>query len=169
MATYTIIASNTLGSDTATVTFSAIPQTFTDLIIMASTRVTDTNYSFCQIRLNGDTGTSYNSLALLSDGSSPTVQHSTTTSISLPYTNTASNTANTFGSLEAFIANYTSGSQFKSVGVNAHQESLSSATNVRKNTVAANYTSNTAITSITFIAGSGTNFLTGSTFYLYGV
>jgi hypothetical protein len=59
--TLNLIATKTVGSGgAATIIFSAIPQTFTDLILFASTRTTDTNPTQ-SLYFNGDlTATNYN-------------------------------------------------------------------------------------------------------------
>ena len=58
--TYTPIASTTLGSAAASYTFSSIPNTYTDLVLIAS--MADSNSGADQrmlVQVNGDTGTKY--------------------------------------------------------------------------------------------------------------
>lgn len=65
-ATYESIATTTLGSATNSITFSSIPQTYTDLILVVNGTLNSTgNYS---LRFNGDTGTNYSDTALFGDG-----------------------------------------------------------------------------------------------------
>ena len=69
MSTYTPIASQTLGSAAASVTFSSIPQGYTDLVIVNNVTCTiDTQVIGCQY--NGDTGANYSKTYLLGNGSS---------------------------------------------------------------------------------------------------
>ena len=68
-ATYTPIATTTLGSAAASYTFSSIPSTYTDLILIASGLVSTNGYDF-DIRVNGDTATNYSYTALGGNGSS---------------------------------------------------------------------------------------------------
>jgi hypothetical protein len=65
---YIPIASQTLTSAASSVTFSAIPQTFRDLIIVVSaTGTVDVNIF---MTLNGDTGSNYTSVRMFGTGSS---------------------------------------------------------------------------------------------------
>jgi len=60
--TYELIGSNTVsGSSTTSVTFSSIPQIYTDLQIILTSKINDTNpyYVGNLIRLNGDNGNNY--------------------------------------------------------------------------------------------------------------
>jgi hypothetical protein len=69
-ATYAKIATHTLPSATSSYTFSSIPSTYTDLIIIAQTRMT-TAADAITYTLNGDTtGTNYSQTGLGGDGSS---------------------------------------------------------------------------------------------------
>lgn len=63
--TYTPIQTYTLGSNT-TVTFSSIPQTYTDLILVTS--VTGTTNGAMDVRFNGDTATNYRRNGMYGDG-----------------------------------------------------------------------------------------------------
>lgn len=63
--TYEKIATTTLGSSAATITFSSIAATYTDLRLVI---VQVGNYQDLQIRLNGDTGTNYSMTQLSGNG-----------------------------------------------------------------------------------------------------
>jgi hypothetical protein len=72
-STYTPIAAQTLASAAGSVTFSSIPSTYTDLILIVNGRkdtAVNTDAFFC--RLNGDGGSNYSSTELNGDGSSAT-------------------------------------------------------------------------------------------------
>ena len=65
--TYTPIATNTLGSATASVTFSSIPGTYKDLVLVINGgNSVGTNLS---LQFNSDTGSNYSSTRLQGDGS----------------------------------------------------------------------------------------------------
>lgn len=70
MATNTYVALDkiTLGSNAASATFSSIPSTYTDLIVVISGKVSSNVTLACQI--NGDTGTNYSVTELYGDASS---------------------------------------------------------------------------------------------------
>lgn len=59
---YTQISSQTLSSNSATVTFSSIPSTYRDIFLVMNARGTSNTNVW--IRLNGDTGTNYPNLFL---------------------------------------------------------------------------------------------------------
>jgi hypothetical protein len=65
-ATYEPIATTTLGSAAANITFSTIPATYTDLriVLVGTTTVADAIF----LRYNGDTGTNYSRTVLQGDG-----------------------------------------------------------------------------------------------------
>jgi hypothetical protein len=69
--TYEPIATNTLGSAAASVTFSSIPATYTDLVLVINASSTTTNNHYVRVG-NGsiDTGSNYSSTILYGDGSS---------------------------------------------------------------------------------------------------
>lgn len=66
-ATYEPIATTTLGSAAANITFSSIPATYTDLrvVLVATTTVADAIH----LRYNADTGANYSRTVLQGDGS----------------------------------------------------------------------------------------------------
>ena len=69
--TYEPIASTTLGSSSASVTFGSggtLPQGYTDLVLVTDLRHAS-NLSTTSIRFNGDTGTNYSSTFLAGSGS----------------------------------------------------------------------------------------------------
>jgi hypothetical protein len=68
-ATYTPIASITLGANTSSVTFSSIPQTYTDLVLVIQPVAGASNYN-SQFRFNGDSGSNYGATILAGNGSS---------------------------------------------------------------------------------------------------
>jgi hypothetical protein len=71
--TYEPIATNTLGSATATVTFSTISGSYTDLILVISAFTGDDLAAYT-IRLNGDTGSNYSVTSLEGQGTSAVSQ-----------------------------------------------------------------------------------------------
>jgi len=66
--THIKIASQTLSSNTASVTFSNLPKNYTDLILQVNYSLTVSNSSLF-IRLNGDTGSNYSHVRVSSTGS----------------------------------------------------------------------------------------------------
>ena len=68
-ATYTPIATQTTSGSTGAVTFSSIPQTYTDLVVVINTSLSGLCNSLLQF--NGDTGSNYSGTVIGGSGSAP--------------------------------------------------------------------------------------------------
>lgn len=75
-STMTPIATNTLSSAASTVTFSNIPQNYTDLVLVASMGSTSNN-NYPSVRLNGDTASNYSRTYINGNGSSASSSRNT--------------------------------------------------------------------------------------------
>jgi hypothetical protein len=163
---YKLIEAKTLGTTTASVTFSSIPATYTDLLLKISSRNNDI-YNEIHFRFNGDTGSNYSGRNLYGNGS--IAQSSSSSSISslqnLTVQSVSTQTASTFGNVELYIPNYTS-SNHKSVSADGVQEN--NATSAQAMLGAGLWANTAAITSIQAFPSIG-SFVTNSTFYLYGI
>ena len=160
--TFIKIASVTVGAGGASsMTFSSIPQTYTDLKLLVSGRSSDGNFGY-QIRLNNTT-TSYSGRWI--EGVGTSVSSYTNSDALGGYLTYSTQTANTFCNSEAYIPNYT-GSTNKSYSIDTVQES-NSATGVYL-AMGAMLRSNTdAITSI--VLTINTLFVQHTTATLYGI
>ena len=67
-ATYTPIATTTLGSATGAVTFSSIPSIYTDIVLVCND--IRNGAAVTAIQLNGDTGTNYSQTLVAGNGTS---------------------------------------------------------------------------------------------------
>jgi hypothetical protein len=170
MSTYTLIQSQTLASSAASVTFSSIPATYTDLVIRASVRGdVSALLGAMKINFNGDTATNYSYTNLLGNSSAASSSYaSAQTTDSIINIDDATATASTFGSFEVYIPNYTSTSSkpFSGFDVTENNAATAGAADIQVN--AHLYRGASAISSIVFAPSSG-NFVTGSSFYLYGI
>ncbi len=165
-STYTLISSNVLTSSAASVTFSAIPATYTDLVLRISGRKDDSSVtSGVFFTVNGSSAANYSLRRLGSNGS--TASSSGTTNNTEWYTSTSGNgaTSNTYNNAEYYFANYASNanktaSAFEAMENNATTASIQTRAMLRSVT--------DAITSIT-LSDATSNWLSGSSFYLYGI
>jgi len=168
-STYVLISSTQLTSTTSSVTFSSIPSTYTDLVIKVSGR-SDQTASAHSVRffINGNTGSSYSFTRLLGTGSG-TSTYTSGFNTELYFNNgvsTDSNTINTFGTAEIYIPNYLSTTN-KPMSSQQAQETNSSTAYMGITAGLTNITS--AITSIEVATNPGTSYVSGSSFYLYGI
>ena len=166
--TYTLISSNTLSSSAASVTFSSIPATFTDLVLRVSVR-SDRAAGFdnIQIRINSDAAANYSRTLLSGDGSSASSSRGSSESRwEFAVVNGDTSTSNTFGNGEYYIPNYTSTSNRPASYFGVNEDNNATAY-MRANAYL--YRGTAAISSMDLSPQNGTNWLTGSSFYLYGI
>ena len=167
--TYTLISSNILSSSAASVTFSSIPSTYTDLVVKISAR-TDRATASTGIRLifNGSSAANYSYTYMLGDGSvTASSRSSANTLVSFGTVAAATSLANTFSSHDLYIPSYNASQSKPFSASNAYENNTTAAD---ASAYAALWNNTSAISSITFTqAGTGTNFVAGSSFYLYGV
>lgn len=169
--TYTLIASSTVGAGgTASIDFSSIPQTYTDLCLKVSMRNTiAATYSVPSFRLNGSTSSIYSQRRLLGSGSGSSSNADNNTSYGLlAIGQAATSTSNTFGNYELYLPNYTS-SNNKSWSID--QVSENNGTEAYAVLWAGIWASTNAINQITIqdATGAAGNIVQYSTFYLYGI
>jgi hypothetical protein len=161
------IQTYTLTASALSVTFSNIPQNYTDLKLVLSTR---TDYPAINdgmnIVLNGSTS-NFTFRQLYGNGSTAA---SNSGSINVgPNTAGGSATASTFGNAEIYIPNYTSATA-KTINVYGVGETSATASYVGVNTTLWNPGTNVPITSVGFVSANGSyNIVSGSTLTLYGV
>jgi len=167
--TFTLIESKTLSSTTATISFTSIPSTYTDLKIFVSSRSTlgaDRNY--LSIRFNNDTSNTLTYTSLYAVGSSASSAESggAYNIIEYVWQPAANITANIFSNIEIYIPYYTSGN-YKSISADFTAENNSSS----GNTIGLNSSlwSDTSVISTITLGADGASLLSGSTFYLYGI
>lgn len=172
MPVLNFINSVTVGSGgTSAITFSSIPGTYNDLLIIGSLRSDRNSYDRAPttMRLNGDTGNNYSwrtvsgvngSVSSFSGSSASYVQIGNATSIA--------GTTNTFASFTIYIPNY-AGSNTKCLSVEYAQENSGTLAWIMEG-VAGLWNSTSAITSITINdLINSSNFTQYSTVYLYGI
>jgi hypothetical protein len=165
-STYTLISSNVLGSSAASVTFSAIPSTYTDLVVRFSARGSVAAEQLTlAIRVNSDTGTNYSYTLLYGTGSAAGSLNNPNNDYVAGLGNGNTSTSSTFSNGELYIPSYTA-SQNKPMSVSQVYEN--NATSARIHGEAGLWRSTSAITAISFTATSGT-ISADSSFYLYGI
>jgi len=161
--TYDKLATTTLGSSQASVNFSSISGSYTDLVLVSSILgTTSTSYS-PRIQVNSDTGSNYSSTYLYGTGS--TAGSGGTTGASFIYIGqlTGYFTTGEPGTFITQFQNYSNTTTYKTI--------LSRGNNTATDTsaIVGLWQSTSAINAINIQFQSGTNLQAGSTFTLYGI
>jgi hypothetical protein len=168
--TYTLIKAETLASSAASYTFSAIPSTYTDLVLKWSLRDTQTNTDRrVTVTFNGDTSAIYSYTLIYGTGASAgSANQATASNLAVDGGSTAAGaTANTFSNAELYLPNYTSTTS-KPLSIFTVPETNAATFAVTGMTANAMlYRNTSAISSITLAASL--LFVAGSSFYLYGI
>jgi hypothetical protein len=163
----TLIETKTVGSGgSASISFTSIPATYTDLKLVASIRTTQANiWSTTLVSFNGSSS-NLSWRRLIGDGSAPDSGSGSTGLLDI--SNGASSTSNTFSNFEMYIPNYTSTSNAKSYSVDSVNEN--NGTTAYSSLLAGLWNPGTqaAITSIGLTPGSG-SFVEFTSFSLYGI
>lgn len=167
--TMKLIAKQTLGSATATVTFDSIPGTYTDLILVCSTRSARGTFYADDVRLRfNNNSTGYSDRVLQGNASQATsYANSSAAQITAGYSTTSVSTANTFASTNIYVPNY-AGSTNKSTSSESVVEHNSGTANETYIIASAGLWANTAAVTRIDLFGVA-NFAASSSFFLYGI
>lgn len=160
--TYDNIATTTLGSSAANITFSSIPATYTDLrVVITGTSTTGSQNIFGT--LNSDSGTNYSMTRMNATGTF--AQSDTRPNDVWMLLNSAGTSTTVPFLIELDLLSYTS-SKFKSI-LCVTSENLGATTGAINRSVYS-WRSTSAITAISLFP-SGGNLATGTTATLYGI
>ena len=162
-STMTPIATNTLTAAAASVVFSSIPNTYTDIVAVCQLVATSaTLQNAPQLRINGDTGSNYSATALNGNGiNGASGRWTNQTVIYADYYGILQN--NGIGQATAHFMNYSNTTTYKTVLMRSGKGS-------KETTASAGlWRSTAAINSISFITDSPQTFAAGTIFTLYGI
>ena len=167
-STYTLIKGETIGSSAASYTFTAIPSTFTDLVVKGSVRsdIADTDREL-QLWINGSTALNYSYTRLTGTGAAAASSRASNNDYINGYKGVSgsTSTSNTFADFEIYIPNY-AGSTNKPLSIFGANENNTTTAYIY--TLAGLRSVTDAITSIS-MRPQTSNFVSGSSFYLYGI
>lgn len=156
--TYDKIATNTLGTTANTVTFSSIPATYTDLVLVINAQCQTSSGQGLYLQYNSDTATNYSSTVMYGNGTSA-ISSRTSSQAKAGIGNI--DTSN-YGTTIVNIQNYSNATTYK--------------TGISRSNAPANYVlsyvslwrSTAAINALTILLDTAP-FNSGSTFTLYGI
>jgi len=158
-STYTPIATTTLGSAQATVTFSSISGSYTDLVLIVQNS-NSAGINSISLNFNSDTSSNYSMTFISGDGSTASSGRETSqTKLNVGGTSTDMGNVTICN-----IMNYSNATTYKST---VSRSGWTGYALIRA--FAGLWRSTSAITQIDIKVISGANFNTGSTFTLYGI
>lgn len=161
--TYEPIATQTISGSSATnITFSSIPATYTDLVVVANLKIESTT-SATVFQCNGDTASNYSYTTLYGNGTTAASSRATSASYGIvDFTGVPPTAANTFSVVILHFQNYANTSVNKTV--------LSRANNAASgvDALVSLWRNTAAINSIKFY-NTGANLSIGSNITLYGI
>ena len=156
-STYTPIATTTASGSASTITFSSIPSTYTDLVIVLNGNATTGSTGSIALQFNSDTGSNYSYTRLLGDGSAASSARGSST--------TATYIGDTGTDRAVFIVslnNYANTTTYKtSISRSNSQNYVSSYVGLWRST--------SAISTVTLTAPVGANWSSTTTATLYGI
>lgn len=163
-STYSLISATTLGSNASTVALNSIPQTYTDLVLRFSLRISSGNpLNGYNLRFNSDSSAIYSSRFYAYDGGLYFNYDTGSNAFASVVANGGTSTAGAYTSAELYIPNYTNSSSKPFIYSEAAENNSTSAVSKISGGL---YRNTSGITSVNF---SNATFAAGSTFYLYGV
>ena len=165
--TYEAIATQTLGSAAASVTFSSIPSTYTDLVIVTSALSPGggNNSRGYRFELNSDTGSNYSQTWL--SNSTTTATSTRESSQTRGRIGGISETASDVTTVLTNFLNYSNTTTYKTVLSRSSNLNSNGDTNVFAGVSL--WRSTSAITAIKLTMSDNSSFITGSSFSLYGI
>ena len=164
--TYEPIATNTLSSATTSVTFSSIPSTYTDLVIIAQAGVTAvSNAGYMRVGNSSvDTGSNYSTTYFIGSGTTASSGRYTNSSIGVSFYQPGYGTPTVLTTTGVSnIMNYANTTTYKTI------ISRSGAAGTSAEVGVGLWRSTAAINIITLYPEASTTWVSGSIFTLYGI
>lgn len=156
-STYTPIATSTLTSTVDNVTFTSVPATYTDLVVVVAGGLNTLTNVSC-ITLNGDNGTNYSYTALRGNGTSVTSDRASNAVYSYGVNFTTAQ-----GTYIWHIMNYANTNVFKTILHRGNQVSQETAA------IVSLWRSLSAVSTVRIDSGGSRLFSVGTSFTLYGI
>jgi hypothetical protein len=159
---YIPLATVTLGGSDSDISFTNIPATFKDIVLVGNWQNSSTA-SAGRLQVNGDGGSNYNGVWMTGNGS--------TTSSGSESSQTSARIAGAISGPDNVFTNMVTITFLDYAATDKHKTILSrfGSANRESQATASRWASTSAITSIRFFDILGQTFQTGATFSLYGV
>jgi hypothetical protein len=165
-STYTPIASSVLTTTAASVVFSSVPQTYTDLVVVVDSTFTGTSGRYISLQYNNDSAGNYSMIYAGGSGSG-TLTANFANDLSARIGNGSNNNARS--TVIANVMNYTNTTTYKiSFGRAATNEYAIAYCALWRGSTGSAFQAITSVT-VTCDGASGNVFAAGSIFSLYGI
>lgn len=156
-ATYTPIATTTLGSSASSITFSSIASTYTDLVVILNGNSVSGSTGSIGLQYNSDSGSNYSYTRLLGSGTAASSARGSNTTMTY-----IGDSGSDRAAFIVSIQNYANTTTYKTHLSRSNSENYVSA-------YVGLWRSTAAINSVTLNAASGQSWATGTTATLYGI
>ena len=168
-ATYEPIQTQTLTVASADIFFNSIPQTYTDLVLVAQARMAGGSANVMGYRLNSDSGNNYSGTYLVGNGSSAASNRvNSDTFARVTNTIAVPDATGVFGLYIINFQNYTS-TNISKVAISRGATNGNGGFNGTEASTTLWRKTPEAITSINILHGGGQQYAIGSTFTLYRI
>jgi hypothetical protein len=160
-STYEKIQTQTLSSAQSSITFTSIPNTYTDLVMICALKSSGVTYN--SITFNNDTGTNYSRIGLSGNGSSMAADSRSSRNFFEPELGGAeiNNDNNYVGRIQ--VMNYSNSTTYKTTIARTNDASSG------VDAVIGTWRSTSPITTITFTTSNAATYSVGSVITIYGI
>ena len=159
------LATTTLGASASSVTFSSIPATYRDLVLIGNARTTATSargYEICGFQFNSDTGGNYSRLRMRYNGSTAASDGGTAGNLEFEGIVDQGTASGTFNMVKLQLFDYSATDKHKTALYGGNNSSG------QTGSYAGRWANTAAVNTIRFFTAQGGTFNSGSTFSLYG-
>jgi hypothetical protein len=163
-STYEMIATNTVASVTTTISFTSIPSTYTDLVLVYSSRSQGAfDFQNSRIRFNGDSGNNYSYTQMSGDASSPAGIRQVDVNAMPTGADIGTTQSGKWSVNIVNIMNYSNSTTYKTALIRVNAQPTFTMARVGL------WRSTSTITSFDVLRDDSNGFSVGSTFTLYGI
>lgn len=171
--TYVLINSQTLSTTASSVTFSSIPQTYTDLLLRMSAKSNSSTFAESPKVIINSITSNYNHLNIFRNASNGVINTSNTNAgtyftMGAGAIGNAATVPNVFGNGEIYLPNYTNAQDKPMIFQGVQTTAITTVGGVVQYG-GGRVTTTEAITSLTLSLTNGSLWLENSSFWLYGI
>ena len=161
--TYDLIGSTTLGTAATNISFTSIPNSYKDLIVIFDTTKATAGADSLNFRLNNDSSSIYNGVIMEANGSLTNARLYSNSGDGVMNWNYSIVNSTTRGLAILQLMDYSATDKHKTILARSGSSSTAIAA------AAVRYATTSAISSIQFFTGGGSTLAIGTSIYIYGI